>query len=65
MVVNIVQIKRNIEITNSKTRPFCNLKSNEENDKKLEVSLEDKLYLEIYYHHTLGQMQIDETPTKV
>jgi hypothetical protein len=34
-------------------------------DNKLEVGLEDKVYLETYYHHTLGQVQIDETPMMI
>jgi hypothetical protein len=33
--------------------------------KKHDVNLKDKVYLETYYHHTLGQVQVDETPMKV
>jgi hypothetical protein len=51
----------------AKTKPFCNFKSSEEIalDTKLEVSLKNKVYPKIYYHHTLGQVQVYETPTKV
>jgi hypothetical protein len=31
---------------------------------KLKVSLEDKVYLETYYHHSQDDIQVDETPTK-
>jgi len=32
---------------------------------KLEVSLEDKVYLETYYHHGHDDLQVDETPAKI
>jgi hypothetical protein len=32
---------------------------------KLEVSLEDKVYSETYYHHSQDDIQVDETPTKI
>jgi hypothetical protein len=32
---------------------------------KPEVSLEDKVYLETYYHHSQDDIQVDETPTKI
>jgi len=32
---------------------------------KLEVSLEEKAYLETYYHHTQDDIQVDETPAKI
>jgi hypothetical protein len=31
---------------------------------KLEVSLEDKIYLKTYYYHGHDDIQVDETPTK-
>ncbi len=53
VVDNIVQIEKT---TNTKTKPFCNFRNSAETtlDKNNEVSLEDKVYLETYYHHTLG-----------
>jgi hypothetical protein len=32
---------------------------------KLEVSLEDYVYLETYYHHSQDDTQVDETITKI
>jgi hypothetical protein len=32
---------------------------------KLKISLEDKVYLETYYHHTQDDIQVDETPSKI
>jgi len=32
---------------------------------KLEVSLEDKVYPETYYHHSQDDIQVDETPAKI
>ncbi len=32
---------------------------------KPKVSLEDKVYLETYYHHNQDNIQVDETPTKI
>ncbi len=32
---------------------------------RLEVSLEDKVYLETYYHHSQDDTQVDETPMKI
>jgi len=32
---------------------------------RLEISLEDKVYLETYYHHTQDDIQVHETPTKI
>jgi hypothetical protein len=29
------------------------------------VSLEDKVYLETYYHHSQDDIQVDDTPTKI
>jgi hypothetical protein len=29
------------------------------------VSLEDKVYLKAYYHHSQDDIQVDETPTKI
>jgi len=31
----------------------------------LEVSLEDKVYPETYYHHSQDDIQMDETPIKM
>jgi hypothetical protein len=31
----------------------------------LETSLEDKDYLETYYHHNQADIEVDETPTKI
>jgi hypothetical protein len=48
-------------------KPSCNFKSSARIvlDNKLEVVLEDKVYLETYYHHTPSQVQINETPMKI
>jgi hypothetical protein len=32
---------------------------------KPEVLLEDKVYLETYYHHSQDDIQVDETPAKI
>jgi hypothetical protein len=32
---------------------------------RLKISLEDKVYLEIYYHHIQTDIEVDETPTKI
>jgi hypothetical protein len=32
---------------------------------KLEVSLEDKIYLETYYHHIEDDIEVDETLAKI
>jgi hypothetical protein len=32
---------------------------------RLEVSLEDKVYQETYYHHNQDDIQMDETPAKI
>jgi hypothetical protein len=32
---------------------------------RLKVSLEDKVYLESYYHHNQDDIQVDETLTKI
>jgi len=32
---------------------------------KPEISLEDKVYPETYYHHNQANMEVDETPTKM
>ncbi len=34
-------------------------------DQELEVALEDNVYFETYYHHKVGQIRIDKTPTKI
>jgi hypothetical protein len=34
-------------------------------DQELKVALEDNVYLEIYYHHRVGQIWINKTPTKI
>lgn len=67
VVVNIIQTKRTTKITYCRGKPFYNLKSSTKNvlDKKPKVSLEDNVYRETYYHHTSGQIQVDETPAKV
>lgn len=67
MVVNIIQIERTIETINAKAKPSCNFKSSVETifDKKHEINLKDKVYPKTYYHHTLGQIQVDETLMKV
>jgi len=31
---------------------------------KPKTSMEDKVYLEIYYHHNQANIEVDETPTK-
>jgi hypothetical protein len=67
MVVNIISIEITTKTMDAKTKPFYNFKSNAKItlDIKLEVSLKDKVYPKIYYHHTLGQVQVYETPTNV
>jgi hypothetical protein len=32
---------------------------------KLEVSLEDEIYLKTYYHHCQDNIQVDETLTEI
>jgi hypothetical protein len=32
---------------------------------KLKISLEEKVYLETYYHHSQTNMEMNETPTKI
>jgi hypothetical protein len=32
---------------------------------KPNISLENKVYLETYYHHSQDDIQVDETPTKI
>jgi hypothetical protein len=32
---------------------------------KPKVSLKDKVYPKNYYHHNQGDIQVDETPTKI
>ncbi len=67
IVINTIQLKRTIEIANSKAKPFCNFKGSAEIvlEQKPKVNLNKKVYPETYYHHMLGQVQIDETPSKV
>ncbi len=67
IVVNTIQPKITIEVVDFKAKPYCNFKGSVEIvfDKKPKVNLKDKVYLETYYHHMLGQVQIDETLAKV
>ncbi len=67
VVINTLQLKRIIETIDSRAEPYCNLRGSEKTtlDNKLKVNLEDKVYHKTYYHHTLGQMHIVETLTKV
>ncbi len=32
---------------------------------RLEISLEDKVYLETYYHHNQADIEVDETLAKI
>jgi hypothetical protein len=32
---------------------------------KLEISLEDKVYLKTYHHHSQANIEVDETRTKI
>ncbi len=32
---------------------------------KLEISLEDKVYLKTYHHHSQADIEVDERPTKI
>ncbi len=32
---------------------------------KPKTSLEDKVYLKTYYHHSQANIEVDETPTKI
>ncbi len=66
VVVNTIQLKKITKTIDSKAEPSCNFKSSAKTvvDKRPEVSLEDKVYLETYYHHTPCQVQIDETLAK-
>jgi len=52
---------------NARVEPSYNFKSSAEitHDNELKVGSKDKVYLERYYHHTLGQVQIDETLMKI
>jgi hypothetical protein len=67
VVVNIIQPKIITKTIDFKVEPSCNFRSSAKTtlDKRPQVSLEDKVYLETYYHHTPCQVQIDETLAKV
>jgi hypothetical protein len=67
MVVSTIQIKRTTKTIDARVEPSCNFRSSAKIalNNKLEVNLEDKVYLETYYHHTSSQMQVDETLAKV
>ncbi len=66
-LVASIQTKKYIETIDAIAEPSCNSINNVGTvlDNKLEVSLEDKVYPKTYYHHMLGRVQIDETPTKI
>lgn len=67
IVTNIMWPKRTTKIVDSKTfsqfQKQC--RNHDTFDKKPKVSLEGKVYLETYYRHMLGQVQINKTPAKV
>jgi hypothetical protein len=67
IVANIIQPKITIKITYFKVQLHCNFKGSAKIvfDKKLKVNLKNKVYPETYYHHMLGQVQIDKTLAKV
>jgi hypothetical protein len=67
IVVSIIQTEKNTKTIDAKAKPSCNFKSSAKIvlDNKLEVDLEDKVYLETNYHHTPSQVQINETPMKI
>jgi hypothetical protein len=67
IVINTIQPKIATEIANSKVEPCCNFKGSAKIvfDKKIKVNLKDNVYPKTYYHHMLGQVQIDETLAKV
>ncbi len=67
VVINTVQTENNTKTINDKAKPSCNFKSSVEIvlENKPKVNLEDKVYLKTYYHHTLGQVQIEKMPTKI
>ncbi len=67
IVVNTIQIERTtniiVLIVKTEANHIGSLKTIVE--KKLEVALENKVYIETYYQHKLSQVQIDETLVKV
>jgi hypothetical protein len=67
IAVNIVQIKRTTNIIVLTIKPKANHMGSLKKivERKLEVALENKVYLETYYHHKLGYVQIDETLVKL
>jgi hypothetical protein len=50
------QITTQVVFSIVKSKDFC---------VRPKVSLEDKVYLETYYHHSQNDIQVDETPTKI
>ncbi len=44
---------------------FISIEGETTNKYEPTVVLKDKIYLKTYYKHQLGNVQIDETPTKV
>lgn len=66
MVVSTLQTKKNTATIDAKAQPSCDFKTSAKTtlNNKHEVNLENKVSPKTYYHHTLGQVQIDETLTK-
>ncbi len=58
IVVNIIWLAKIIENVDFKTKPSCHFKDSVKIafDKKPKVRLDDKVYLETYYHHMSGQV---------
>jgi hypothetical protein len=65
--VNTIQSERTTNVANYGVENKINHKIDYEIiiSKKLEVTFEYKVYLETYYQHKLGQIEKDETLTKV
>jgi hypothetical protein len=56
--VKIIILKQEFEVQNTEKKIAINTY-------KLEIALKDKVYLKMYYSHPLGNVAMDETPTKI
>jgi hypothetical protein len=69
VVINIIQIEKNIKtsyfniVLNIEINHIVTLQTLV--NKELAVALENKVYLETYYHHKPSQIYIDETLAKI
>jgi hypothetical protein len=65
-IANVEIMDTNVKISILKQEfEVHNIKKIAGNIYELEVVLEDKVYLEMYYNHQLGSVVMDETPTKI